>query len=193
MCTSYITGYTYRYVNYTNVCVKMEAVEVPHAAGCSHSGRVGRPKKYSQPWVSLTKRVYLKEDMFSLLRFLKSQNQFNSDDAMVRYLINRHEYLCIVERLVKTGYQCKIQMYFCSIAAPTSKPAALVASCFESAPSLGTPSTVADQSQQDGFFADTENLGATTQDLPIASMENLHGGAHTDNRPMRLITSRVTR
>ena len=86
------------------MCAKMEAVEAGHAAGCSRSGRVGRPKKYAQPWVSLTKRVYLEEGTFSSLRFLKAQNQFNSDDATVRYLISRHEYLCIVERLVKASY-----------------------------------------------------------------------------------------
>ena len=55
----------------------MEAVEAGHAAACSRSGRVGRPKKYAQPWVSLTKRVYLEEGTFSSLRFLKAQNQFN--------------------------------------------------------------------------------------------------------------------
>ena len=70
---------------------------------------------------------------------------------------------------MKAGYQCKIQMYSCSIASPTSKPAALVVSHFESTPLLGAPSAVANQSQQDGFFADTENLVAATQDIPIAS------------------------
>ena len=64
------------------------------------SGKVGRPKKYSQPWVSVAKRVYLEAETFSALRSLKSQKEFISDDATVRYLINRHEYMCIVERLV---------------------------------------------------------------------------------------------
>ena len=82
----------------------MEAVEAGHTAGCSHSGRVGKSKKYAQPWVSLTKRVYLEEGTFSSLRFLQAKNQSNSDDATVQYLISRHEYFCIVERLVKANY-----------------------------------------------------------------------------------------
>ena len=68
----------------------MEAVEAGHAAGCNRSGGVGRPKKYAQPWVSLAKRVYLKEGTFTVLRFLKAQYQFKSDDATVQYLISRH-------------------------------------------------------------------------------------------------------
>ena len=28
------------------------------------SGKVGRPKKYSQPWVSVAKRVYLEAETF---------------------------------------------------------------------------------------------------------------------------------
>ena len=80
-------------------------------------------------------------------------------------------------------------MYYCSIAVPTSEPATLVASRFGSAPLLGTPSAVADQSQQVGFFADTENLEAATQDIPIASMENLQCGAHTDDGPVRITSA----
>lgn len=164
----------------------MDAVEAGHAAGCNRSGGVGRPKKYAQPWVSLAKRVYLEEGMFSSLRLLKAQYQFKSDDTAVRYLISRHEYLCAVERLVKTSNQRKIQMYYCSIAVPTSQPSALVANRCESAPLLGTPSAVANQSQHDGFFADTENLEAATQAIPIVSMEC---GAHTDDRPVKDIAS----
>ena len=80
-------------------------------------------------------------------------------------------------------------MYYCSIAVPTSEPAALVANRLESAPLLGTPSAVSDQSQQDGFFADMENLEATTQDILIASLENLQCGAHTDDGPVRITSA----
>ena len=82
-------------------------------------------------------------------------------------------------------------MYYCSIAVPTgtSEPTTLVASRFGSALLLGTPSAVADQSQQVGFFADTENLEAATQDIPIASMENLQCGAHTDDGPVRITSA----
>ena len=46
----------------------------------SRSGKVGRPKKYAQPWVSVAKRVYLEAETFSVLRSLKSpyQRQCNS-------------------------------------------------------------------------------------------------------------------
>ena len=87
-------------------------------------------------------------------------------------------------------------MYYCSIAVPTSEPTTLVASRFGNAPLLGTPSAVADQSQQVGFFADTENLKAdtenleaATQDIPIASMENLQCGAHSDDGPVRITSA----
>ena len=77
-------------------------------------------------------------------------------------------------------------MYYCSIAVPTSQPSALNANRCESAPLLGMPSAVAYQSQHGGFFADTENLEAATQAIPIVSMEC---GAHTDDRPVRITSA----
>ena len=64
--------------------------------------RVGQPKKYSQPWKSLAKRIYLEEDTFSTLRQLKITNSFSSDDATVRHLINHHQSLCLLETLASS-------------------------------------------------------------------------------------------
>ena len=66
----------------------------------NRGGKVGRPKKYAQPWVSVAKRVYLEAETFSALRSFKTQKHFISDDAIVQYLINHHECMCIVEWLV---------------------------------------------------------------------------------------------
>ena len=65
------------------------------ASAPSRSGRVGWPQKYVQPWLSVMKRVYLEENTFSVLRLLKSQQHFTSNDATVRWLISRHEYLSL--------------------------------------------------------------------------------------------------
>jgi len=54
--------------------------------------RVGQPKKYSQPWKSLVRRIYLEEDMFTMLRQLKVENSFSSDDATTLFL----QGLCLV-------------------------------------------------------------------------------------------------
>ena len=73
-------------------------MEDAEPTGFSRRGKAGRPKKFAEPWVCLAKRVYLEEDMFTSLRQLKSRRSFKSDDAAVRYLISRHDYLCLVER-----------------------------------------------------------------------------------------------
>ena len=69
--------------------------------GGAQVDRVGQPKKYSQPWKSLSKRIYLKEVTFS--RQLKIKNGFTSDDATVRHLLNRHQSLCLLEMLASTA------------------------------------------------------------------------------------------
>jgi len=117
------------YVTYANMCAKMadNITDLPSAPSCS--GRVGRPQKYAQPWITVTQRVYLEDNTFSVLKLLKSQQHFTSDDATVQWLISRNEYLYMVERLVIAwlGYEDNFitLICFCSIAASTSDPIAL--------------------------------------------------------------------
>ena len=69
----------------------------------NRAGRVERPKKYSQAWKSLARRIYVEEDTFSMLRRLKVDNGFSSDDATIRHLINGHQSLCLLKMLASSA------------------------------------------------------------------------------------------
>ena len=49
---------------------------------------VGRPKKFSQPWSSVMKRVYIMAETCVKLRQVKKTNGFASDECTLQYLSN---------------------------------------------------------------------------------------------------------
>ena len=47
----------------------------------------------------MNRRIYIHESTLFKLREIKDQNSLSSDDEVFRYLITRHDYLCLVERM----------------------------------------------------------------------------------------------
>lgn len=61
--------------------------------------RVGRPNKFGDSWFSVNTRIYIHESTLFKLREIKDQNSLSSDNEVIQYLITRHNYLCLVERI----------------------------------------------------------------------------------------------
>ena len=61
--------------------------------------RVGQPNKFGGSWFSVNRRIYIHESTLFKLREIKDQNSLSSDDEVFQYLIMRHDYLCLVERI----------------------------------------------------------------------------------------------
>ena len=56
---------------------------------------VGRPKKFSQPWSSVMKRVYITAETCVKFRQVKKANGFASDECTLQYLLNCNEKRCL--------------------------------------------------------------------------------------------------
>ena len=56
----------------------------------SYNTNVGRPKRYSQSWNSVMKRIYITEGTLVEFCNLKNSKNINSDDLGLRYLLDYH-------------------------------------------------------------------------------------------------------
>jgi len=69
--------------------------EGPSASGTTGSAyrtTVGRPKRFSQRWASVMKRIYVSEGTLLELREFKKSSDFTSDESAIQYLLNQHKF-----------------------------------------------------------------------------------------------------
>ena len=53
----------------------------------------GHPKKFSRPWNSVMKRIYISEDSWMDFRKLKVTGKFSSDNDTLQFLLRKHKAL----------------------------------------------------------------------------------------------------
>ena len=73
-----------------------------NVANSAYRTKVGRPKKYEDPWSTMNKRVYVLGTMLEKLRRVKEESGFSSDDEALQYLLQRHVQLLRIEQAGKT-------------------------------------------------------------------------------------------
>ena len=67
-------------------------------ANSAYKTRVGRPKKYEDPWQAMNKRVYILGTMQEKLRRVKAENSFSSYNEVLQYLLQHHVQLLSIEQ-----------------------------------------------------------------------------------------------
>ena len=77
--------------------VKAHVREIHHRVRIQVEG--WSANKFGGLWFSVNRRIYIHESTLFKLREIKDQNSLSSDDDVFRYLIMRHDYLCLVERI----------------------------------------------------------------------------------------------
>ena len=64
--------------------------------------KVGRPKKYEDPWSAMNKRVYILGTTLEMLRRVQEESGFSSDNEALQYLLQRHVQLLRIEQAGET-------------------------------------------------------------------------------------------
>lgn len=67
-----------------------EGTSAAAMATSAYRTSVGRPKRFSQSWNSVMKRIYVTEEVLLEFRDLKNSGGFASDDLTLRYLLSHH-------------------------------------------------------------------------------------------------------
>ena len=74
-----------------------------NVANSAYRTRVGRPKKYEDPWSAMNKRVYVLGTTLEKFRRVKEEkNGFSNDDEVLQYLLQRHVQLLSTEQAGET-------------------------------------------------------------------------------------------
>lgn len=89
-------------------------------ASSGYNIRVGRPKRFSQPWKSIIKRIYIAEGTLLEFRELKNAKGIDSDDSALAYLLDY--YRTQARSQVQGSFDSPISMHFIPYRAPGSAP-----------------------------------------------------------------------
>ena len=68
-------------------CTMVKGASTTTTAASAYKAGVGRPKKFSQSWSSVMKRIYVTEEVFLEFHDLKNSSSFASDDSTLHYLL----------------------------------------------------------------------------------------------------------
>jgi len=67
-----------------------EGLPASSTTSSAYRTTVGWPKRFSQPWTSIMKRIYVSEGTLLELCEFKKSSDFTSDESDIQYLLNQH-------------------------------------------------------------------------------------------------------